>query len=270
MIAEIGERKRTALDLERARDVAEAASRTKSEFLANMGHELRTPLNHIIGFTELVLDKNFGELSDQQEEFLNDVLNSGRHLLSLINEILDLSKVEAGKMELDRSLVYLRPFLDNSLVMMKEKALKHRIKLSIEVPEQPETIEADERKLKQILYNLLSNAVKFTSDGGAVRVRVTPENGAGPSPRGLRFSVIDTGIGLEAEDLDRVFRPFEQADNSAGRKFLGTGLGLALTKKMVELHGGRIWAESEGPGRGCVFHFALPLSSENPADQVGY
>ena len=236
---------------------SQAASTAKSEFLANMSHELRTPLNHIIGFTELVVDKNFGELNPQQEEFLNDVLQSGRHLLNLINEILDLSKVESGKMDLALSTVYLRPLVENSLVMVKEKALKHRIKLSTELADQPEAILADERKLKQILYNLLSNAVKFTPDGGSVRVRVASENGASPGP-GLRFSVMDTGVGLKTQDLERIFEPFEQADNTASRKFQGTGLGLALTKKMVELHGGRIWADSEGEGKGSRFHFIIP------------
>jgi signal transduction histidine kinase len=237
---------------------SQAASRAKSEFLANMSHELRTPLNHIIGFTELVVDKNFGELNPQQEEFLNDVLQSGRHLLTLINEILDLSKVESGKMDLALSTVYLRPLVENSLVMVKEKALKHRIKFSTELAAQPEAILADERKLKQILYNLLSNAVKFTPDGGSIYVRLALENGVSPGPPGLRFSVIDTGVGLKTLDLERIFEPFEQADNSAGRKFQGTGLGLALTKKMVELHGGRIWAESEGEGQGSHFHFIIP------------
>jgi signal transduction histidine kinase/DNA-binding NarL/FixJ family response regulator len=246
--------------LETAMERAQASDRKKSEFLANMSHELRTPLNHIIGFTELVVDKNFGELNTEQEEFLTDVLHSGRHLLAVINEILDLSKVESGKMDLKYSTVYLHPLVENSLVMMKEKALKHRIELSTEISDQPETLEADERKLKQILYNLLANAVKFTPDGGSVLVRLSPENGLSDGHPGLRFSVIDTGIGLEVNDLERVFQPFEQADNSASRKYQGTGLGLALTKKMVELHGGKIWAESEGIGRGSAFHVIIPIS----------
>ena len=227
-----------------------------------MSHELRTPLNHIIGFSEMLSDRAFGELNSTQEETLGDILQSSRHLLSLINEVLDLSKVEAGKMELKYSRLRLEELMENSLVVVKEKALKHRIRVSKEIPVRPETIEADERKLKQILYNLLSNAVKFTPDGGTVRVRVESENGGAPGSPGLRFSVIDTGIGLKAEDLERIFQPFEQADNSAGRRYQGTGLGLALTKKLVELHGGRIWVESEGPDRGCAVHFVLPLEKD--------
>jgi signal transduction histidine kinase len=248
----------TNADLTRARDNAEAANRAKSEFLANMSHELRTPLNHILGFTELVVDRNFGELNSKQEEFLNDVLQSGHHLLALINEILDLSKVEAGKMELDPSLVFLLPLVENSLIMVKEKALKQRLKLNIEISNPPESFQADERKLKQILYNLLSNAVKFTPEGGTIQIRVSLENGASGGDKGLRFSVIDSGIGLVPGDLERIFQPFEQVDNSASRKFQGTGLGLALTRKMVELHGGKIWAVSEGEGKGSAFHFFLP------------
>jgi PAS domain S-box-containing protein len=258
---DISERKK-AEQLARAKMIAEAANRAKSEFLANMSHELRTPLNHIIGFTELVVDKKFGELSPKQEEFLNDVLQSGRHLLALINEILDLSKVEAGKMDLIPSTVFLRLLVDNSLIMLKEKAMKHRLTLMTEIPNQPESFQADERKLKQILYNLLSNAVKFTPEGGTIRIRVSPENGVSAMNKGLRFSVIDSGIGLDPGDLERIFQPFEQADHSTGRKFHGTGLGLALTKKMVELHDGRIWAESEGQGRGSAFHFVLPLEGD--------
>ena len=142
--------------------------------------------------------------------------------------------------------------------MMKEKALKHRLKLLTEISDEQESFQADERKLKQILYNLLSNAVKFTPEGGNILVQIFPENGVSGGDKGLHFSVIDTGIGLEPEDLERIFQPFEQADNSASRKFQGTGLGLALTRKMVELHGGKIWAASEGEGKGSAFHFVLP------------
>ncbi len=241
---------------------ARRASEAKSQFLANMSHELRTPLNHIIGFTELLVDRNYGPINNQQEEFLGDVLQSSRHLLELINEILDLAKVEAGKMELQLAPVSLRPLVANSLVMLKEKALKHRIRLTAEMSGIPETFPADERKLKQILYNLLSNAVKFTPDGGSVCLRVAPERAFNPEAKaGLRFSIVDSGIGIAPQDLKRIFEPFEQADNSTSRKYEGTGLGLTLTRKLVALHDGLLWAESEGLGKGSRFHFTL---SEEP------
>jgi len=281
LINEITERKRTAEELSRSKEAAEAANRAKSEFLANMSHELRTPLNHIIGFNELVLSKEFGSLNETQEEFLNDVLGSGRHLLSLINDVLDLSKVEAGRMELDLAHIALRPLLDNSLTMVKEKSHNHGIRLHTEFRDLPDTLIADERKIKQILYNLLSNAVKFTPNGGSVKLTVHPLNGAasGPLPFSqvenevfpfkagapyIEFVVSDTGIGLKTEDLERIFNPFEQADNSASRKYQGTGLGLSLAKQMVELHGGRIWAENRCDGTGAIFSFTLPLEGEPP------
>jgi PAS domain S-box-containing protein len=253
LVREIGERKRAEMELQQAKEVVEAASRSKSEFLANMSHELRTPLNHIIGFTELVVDKNFGELNPPQEEFLHDVLQSSRHLLSLINDVLDLSKIEAGKMELECSAIPLPEVLEKSLIMIKEKALKHRLKLSTLFNDLPSTFWADERKVKQILYNLLSNAVKFTPESGTVHLEARNLNG-----QGIEIAVRDSGIGLKETDLERIFRPFEQGDNSASRKYQGTGLGLSLTRRMVELHGGRIWAESAGEGKGSAFIFHLP------------
>jgi signal transduction histidine kinase len=240
--------------LEAAMERAQASDRMKSEFLANMSHELRTPLNHIIGFIELVADQAVGPLNATQEEYLNDVLGSSRHLLSLINDILDLTKIEAGKMALEVSEIGLPVMLKNSLVMIKEKALKHRIKLATRFFELPPTIRADERKLKQILHNLLSNAVKFTPDGGQVELEARGTDGPG-----IEIVIRDTGIGMKATELERIFQPFEQGDNSAGRKYQGTGLGLALSKQMVELHGGRIWAESQGPGKGSTFCFILPI-----------
>ena len=263
LTTEIGERKRTARDLERARDAAEAANRAKSEFLANMGHELRTPLNHILGFTELVVDKKIGGLNAEQEDFLKEVLQSGRHLLALVNGVLDLSKVEVGRMELSLSRVFLRPLMDNSLMMVKEKALKQRIELIAHIPDQPDSFPGDEFKLKQVLVNLLANALKFTPEGGTIQVRAALENGFSGGDKGLRFSVIDSGIGLDPGDLERIFRPFEQADNSISRRFQGAGLGLALSRKMVELQGGRIWAESEGEGKGSAFHFVVPFREED-------
>ena len=271
------------------KEAAEEANRSKSEFLANMSHELRTPLNHIIGFTELLLDKHFGELNEQQEEYLNDVHQSSKHLLSLINDILDLSKVEAGKLELEFSDVELIMVLKNSLVMIKEKAMKHGISLTTKNDSAALSIKSDERKLKQIIYNLLSNAVKFTPAGGAIELNVSKvnchvrpglrlddseylqipvegENDAAcdetKSVECVKISVSDTGIGLNLEDRERIFRPFEQADGSASRRYQGTGLGLSLTKRLVQLHGGKIWVESEGEGKGSTFYFVIPV---NPA-----
>ena len=247
---------------------AEAANHAKSEFLANMSHELRTPLNHILGFTELILDKNFGELNDTQEDYLKDVHFSSNHLLALINDILDLSKVEAGKMALEPSRVDIVPLLKSSLVMIKEKAMRHSIKLKLDVMGVAETITADERKLKQIIYNLLSNAVKFTPDGGEIRLVARKANGGSGQQMPeietqlfenyVEIAVHDTGSGIESKDLGRIFDPFEQAGNPAGKRGRGTGLGLALTKNLVELHGGKIWAQSAGANLGSSFHFLIP------------
>lgn len=257
---------------------AEAGSQAKSEFLANMSHELRTPLNHIIGFTELVVDQNFGELNEMQAEYLTDVLTSGRHLLSLINDILDLSKVEAGKLELSPNAFDLKEVLTNSLVLIKEKALKHNFQVAFEPPPYRITMVADERKIKQILYNLLANAVKFTPDGGEIELSVlvsetSPETGAemktanwedppGEGDTWVTLCVHDTGIGLCPGDMQRIFRPFEQVDQTTEREYEGTGLGLSLTHQMVDLHGGRIWAESGGENQGSSFYVSLPLKTE--------
>ena len=251
--------------IEQANDMAilaQAANVAKSEFLANMSHELRTPLNVIIGFAELILDKQCGPLTPEQEEYLGDVLHSAQGLFQLINDILDLTKIEAGNLELELSEVRLPELLSRSLTILKEKALKHNIRLSYEEDDTPVSIIADERKLKQIIYNLLANAVKFTPDGGEVHIRSKFEEGF------VRVSVEDSGIGIKKEDIERIFDPFEQADSSLSRRFQGSGLGLSLTRSLVELHGGRIWVESHGEGKGSTFSFLIPLipPNINPAD----
>ncbi|MBA3029037.1 MAG: HAMP domain-containing protein [Desulfobacteraceae bacterium] len=254
-------------NLARAKNVAEEASRTKSDFLANMSHELRTPLNHIIGFTELVMEHSFGDLNEIQREYLGDVLHSSRHLLSLINDILDLAKVESGKLELHISNIHLPMMLEGSLNMVREASLKNSIQLLLDIENIPTNVMADERKLKQIIFNLLSNAVKFTPKGGTVTLSAGILNGKSShetmvlneqTPQVMKISVSDTGIGIEEEDLDRIFNAFEQVENSRSRKYQGTGLGLSLTKRLVELHGGKIWAESRGMNLGTIISFTLP------------
>jgi len=233
----------------------ERASQMKSEFLATMSHELRTPLNAIIGFAEVLGEGLVGELSAQQREHIGDIQGSGEHLLALINDILDLSKVEAGRMELDPELLELRPLLDNALSMVKEKALTNRLRLTLEVEDEPPALWADARKLKQILYNLLSNAVKFTGAGGVVTLRA--RRIAGPDGEELELAVADTGIGISEEDQARLFQPFVQIDSSISRNYQGTGLGLAMVKRLAELHGGRVALASQ-TGKGSIFTVWLP------------
>jgi signal transduction histidine kinase len=213
-----------------------------------------------------MLSKNFGELNDTQEEYLGDVHHSSIHLLSLINDILDLSKIEAGKLELKPAAVSIRTLLGNSLTMIKEKAIRHGIELTIDMDGIPECIHADERKLKQILYNLLSNAAKFTPDGGRIALTAKRIDNLPPDPsdvahqtKQLLVSVTDSGVGIKAEDLEGIFRPFEQLNSGAYQNTQGTGLGLSLTKSIVELHGGKIWAESDGPEQGATFSFTIPF-----------
>ena len=253
LMEELAARKRAEAALQQAKEAAEAATRHKSEFLANMSHELRTPLNAIIGFSEVLLEKMFGELNEKQEEYLQDILSSGQHLLSLINDILDLSKVEAGKMELEPTVFNLRELLEGSLVMVKERALTHGLMLSLDIAEDIDAFIGDERKVKQVLFNLLSNAVKFTPDKGKVSVTATKTDGV------VQVVVRDTGIGIAAEDQQQIFAAFQQVGKGMVGKPEGTGLGLALTKKFVELHGGQIRVEST-LGQGSTFTFTLPIT----------
>jgi signal transduction histidine kinase len=241
----------------------EAANRHKSEFLANMSHELRTPLNAIIGFSEVLSERMFGELNEKQAEYTDDILSSGRHLLSLINEILDLSKVEAGRMELELATFDLPSAIDNARSFVRERATKHGITLDVDVDERLGDFSGDERKIKQILLNLLSNAVKFTPEGGRIELSAKQADGS------VEISVSDTGTGIAPEDRATIFEEFRQVGSDYAHNVEGTGLGLTLAKKFVELHGGRIWLESE-VGKGSTFTFSLPIApSPFPLPRAG-
>jgi signal transduction histidine kinase len=230
----------------------EVASQHKSEFLANMSHELRTPLNAILGFSEVLAQGMFGAVNEKQTEYLHDILESGRHLLSLINDILDLSKIEAGRMELEVSEFDLPQAIQNALTLIRERALRRGIALHQVIDDQVASIRADERKIKQVLLNLLSNAIKFTPEGGRIEVRAVPTDGM------IEVSVTDTGIGIAPEDQETVFEEFRQV-GTADKKADGTGLGLALSRKFIGLHGGRIRVTSR-VGAGSTFSFTLPVS----------
>jgi PAS domain S-box-containing protein len=274
------ELKRYEQTLQQTNIALEHASFMKSEFLANMSHELRTPLNAIIGFSEALRDGLLGELATQQRKFAGDIFSSGEHLLSLINDILDLSKVEAGKMTLDLELVRASSLLVNSLSIIRDKAATRHIRLNLDANDELSPIHADVRKVKQMVYNLLSNAVKFTADGGEVslhaccvpRTEVGRRSGA-PAGRSfplaeseftdfLEISVTDSGIGISQDGLERLFKPFSQIDSGLARKFEGTGLGLAMVKLLAELHGGTV-AVTSAVGEGSCFMIWLPLRTAN-------
>jgi two-component system, NtrC family, sensor kinase len=234
------------------------ASENKSQFVSSMSHELRTPLNAIIGFSEVLQERMFGELNEKQAEYTDDILSSGRHLLSLINEILDLSKVEAGRMELEVATFDLPLAIENARTFVRERAVKHGINLDVTVDERLGDFVGDERKIKQILLNLLSNAVKFTPEGGRIGINARQADGS------VEISVSDTGIGISPEDQAKTFEEFRQVGTADAQKREGTGLGLTLAKKFVELHGGKIWVESE-VGKGSTFSFTLPERSSPPS-----
>ena len=279
---DISEGKRIHNELIKAKEEAEKANQAKSEFLANMSHELRTPLHQIIGLTELTMADPRGSLSEKQRRHLGLALQSSDHLLSLINDILDISKVEAGKVSLQFREVDLASLIDDCLAMVGEKALKNHIEISLSIADLPDKIIADDRILRQILYNLLSNAAKFTGEGGSIELSagrvgwadgrlltsdgkrlVPPKQASGETGIDIEFieiAVADNGVGIREEDLERIFNPFEQVESSYARRFDGTGLGLALTREFVELHGGRIWAESRGLGKGSRFRFIIPVA----------
>jgi signal transduction histidine kinase len=238
-------------EIEAKSRLLEAASQHKSAFLANMSHELRTPLNAIIGFSEVLSERLFGDMNEKQAEYVGDILDSGKHLLSLINDILDLSKIEAGRMELETIEFDLPSAIENTLILVRERAQRRAITLARDVDEQLGVIRADERKVKQVLLNLLSNALKFTPEGGQINVRATLRGGQ------AEISVTDTGIGIAPEDQGAVFEEFRQV-GTAATKVEGTGLGLAISRKFIELHGGNIWVTSQ-VGTGSTFSFTLPL-----------
>jgi signal transduction histidine kinase len=242
-----------------ARDVAEAANRLKSQFLANMSHELRTPLNGIIGFAEFLVDGKPGQLNPKQREYLEDILSSGRHLLQLINDVLDLAKVEAGKMDLHPANFSAQEAIEEVRGVTNPIAQKKNIHVQVQVSPELGAITLDEQKFRQVLYNLLSNALKFTPDGGKVEISAAPY-----SPGRFKLVVKDTGIGIKEEDMQRLFTAFEQLESTASRRFEGTGLGLALTRKIVELQHGTIEVESELE-KGSTFTVVLPITCNGVA-----
>jgi signal transduction histidine kinase len=232
----------------------EIASKHKSEFLAGMSHELRTPLNAIVGFSQLLRQRVYGPLNEKQEEYLDDILSSANHLLLLINDILDLSKVEAGQVELEVATFSLREALERGIVIVRERATTNGVAIELHLDPSVDLVEGDERRIRQVVFNLLSNAVKFTPEGGRVDVATAREDGE------VRVAVTDTGPGIAAEDRERIFEEFQQAQAVNGERPEGTGLGLALSRTLVELHGGRMWVNSE-VGEGSTFTFTLPVEA---------
>jgi len=259
---EIVERQNAQRALEDAKNTAEAASRAKSEFLANMSHELRTPLNSIIGFADVLAERISGPLNENQVQYVTDILESGQHLLSLVNDILDLAKIESGSMELQRSPVAVGQLAERTVQMFRERAMRHGIRLVAAVDPEVGIIVADERRLKQLLYNLLSNALKFTPPGGEVRVTI------GQAVDTITLAVSDTGIGIPQDELVRIFESFYQVDSTLTKSAQGTGLGLAMVRQICELHGGQIAVSSE-LSHGSTFVVSLPRSSCQSMDSGG-
>ena len=263
-IEDITERREIETGLEKAhKELVELASelkrtaKAKSEFLANMSHELRTPLNSIIGFSEVLFDETFGPLNDKQRKYVNNVLVSGKHLLLLINQILDMAKVEAGKMKLALSSLPMKNLLDEMSLLVADMVSKRRLDMSLEIAEDLPDIEADELKVREIIYNLLSNAVKFTPEGGKIGMRARKAD----SETEIEVVVWDNGVGIAPENVEKLFEGFFRVDTPYSRVTEGTGLGLPLSRKLVELHGGRLSVESGGLGKGTSVRFTLPIMS---------
>lgn len=253
--AGISWRDQALAETDRLRSEAEVSNAAKNDFLTNMSHELRTPLTAIIGFSELLAGRFFGELNEKQMSYVQEIFDSGHHLLKLINDILDLSRIETGKADLNLSPIDLNQLLNNCMGMIKERAIKRNLTLELEIDENDfcgKEILADELRLKQIIVNLLSNAAKFSPLGGRILL------GAQRNGHELMINVSDTGIGIKHEDQERIYGTFERLDFSFSRPEPGTGLGLALVRKLVELHGGRVWVESKGEGKGSTFRFVIP------------
>jgi hypothetical protein len=251
MCTDITGRKKAEEEILQAKINAEASNRTKTEFLANMSHELRTPLNSVIGFADMMRSQVAGDINEKQAGYLSNISQSGKHLLNIINEILDISKIESGKMKLYKEDVLLVETYAEIIATLQHIASRKEIKLDVSPWPENEYAYADRAKLKQILYNLVGNAIKFTNEGGSVII------GTRNDGKFIHISVSDTGIGIAPDGLERLFKPFTQLESFESRTYEGTGLGLALSKELVELHGGKITAESE-PGKGSTFIFTLP------------
>lgn len=260
IIVDVTERKKAEDMAIHAKMAAEAANKTKSEFLANMSHELRTPLNSIIGFSEILNEGSIGDINEKQEKYLNNIMVAGKHQLNLINDILDLSKVEAGKMEIHYEFFPIQGLITDMIAMVSPLALKKNIEITTEIDERASMISADKTKIKQIIFNLLSNAIKFTDDGGNISFKTTIDEGL------IQFDVKDSGIGIDEKDINKLFQPFKQIDSAASRNYQGTGLGLVLVKNFVEMHDGNIWVESE-KGKGSTFTFIIPIDKNTRADE---
>ena len=265
-IEDITERRATENGLKHAHEELKAlaaelerAARAKSEFLANMSHELRTPLNSINGFSEVLYDETFGPLNEKQKKYVTNVLTSGKHLLLLINQILDMAKVESGKMKLSLGHVPMRSLLDEISLLVADMVSKKKLHMSLEIAVDLPTIEADELKAKEIMYNLISNAVKFTPEGGTIGLR------ARKAASDIEVAVWDTGVGIAPENMEKIFEGFFRVDTPYSRVTEGTGLGLPLSRKLVELHGGKLYVESEGLGKGTLVRFTLPIVSRREA-----
>jgi PAS domain S-box-containing protein len=278
---DLTERRRLEEEI-RERKRLEGVNRFKSQFLANMSHELRTPMNAVLGFSEILRDRHFGPLNEKQARFVNNILVGGRHLLTLIEDILDLAKIEAGKMRLDLAPIEVRSIIEEICGVMQLQANAKRQSIQTQVDPDVGVCVADRQRVHQILLNLLSNAIKFTPDGGQITVTARrgfrveglgSSEGSPPDPKPytvypgdfIEIAVADTGIGISPDDLQRLFQEFEQLEPSYTKRHQGSGLGLALCQRLVELHGGRIWASSEGEGRGSTFTFTIPAAG--PADR---